>query len=312
MITLTSNKCRWSIGKRCRGTRHNLLFCDHHSRIFWGSIISIVLIVGIFEMSTKIISNRFFPQSLEVTFEEVLPGQPAIPSDSKVFKEIDSVPAAEEEGLAQKAATQYRIGRDAYDSGMYESAAQHFLKALEMYQTQSLYLMLGNSYYQARQHQLAVKNSENALAESLNRGDTFCQAAALNNLGLVYKRNGELQRGLKYHERALIVHQGISDNYSEGNTLYNMGSIYYLLGDMEKAMQYFDRALIAYRIAHNLKGEATTLSKTGHVYFVFGDMEKALKYLGRAEEIFKKIGADRQVEIAKDKILEITARMEES
>lgn len=62
-------------------------------------------------------------------------------------------------------------------------------------------------------------------------------AEAHNNLGVIYKERGNLQKAILNYEKALVANPNFS------HTLNNLGVIYTMMGKLDEAYSYCRRAI---------------------------------------------------------------------
>jgi tetratricopeptide (TPR) repeat protein len=67
-------------------------------------------------------------------------------------------------------------------------------------------------------------------------GDRGNEAAALNNIGEVYRGLGEPQRALEYYRQALPITREVGDRAGEAVTRYNMAMIHRAQGELDRAV----------------------------------------------------------------------------
>jgi tetratricopeptide (TPR) repeat protein len=117
---------------------------------------------------------------------------------------------------------------------------------------------------------------------------------ALNNIGYVYKKQGDIPKGLEYYHKSLKIQEEIGDKEGIAYSLNNIGMIYNSQGDIPKALEYFHKSLKIQEKIGNKKGIAYSLSNIGMNYSYKGDIPKALEYYHKSlkirEEIDDKIG----------------------
>src|SRR5262245_46167442 len=138
-------------------------------------------------------------------------------------------------------------------------------------------------------------------------GDSREQAAALNNIGVIYHSSGKLQKALEKHNEALQIRRAIGDRRGEAITLDDIGVIYHSLEDTQKALEKYNEALQIRRAISDHQGEATTLNNIGQVYRYLGEAQKALDKFNEALSIRRAIG-DHMGEAATLNIIGITYR----
>ncbi|CAF0951715.1 unnamed protein product [Didymodactylos carnosus] len=119
--------------------------------------------------------------------------------------------------------------------------------------------------------------------------DQIARATTYNNMGLVYKNQGDYEKALKYYEKSLEIKLiSLPPNHPDIATTYNnIGLVYDNQGDYEKALKYYEKDLEISLISlpPNHPDIATTYNNMGLVYKNQGDYEKALKYYEKSLEI---------------------------
>jgi CHAT domain-containing protein/Tfp pilus assembly protein PilF len=123
----------------------------------------------------------------------------------------------------------------------------------------------------------SIEKYQEALELYRKAGDRKGEAQALNNIGLVHRSLGEMQKALEKLNEALPVRRAAGDRKGEADTLNNIGVIYGSTGEMQKALEKFSEALNIRRAAGDRKGEAQTLDNIGVIYWSLGEMQKALE-----------------------------------
>jgi tetratricopeptide (TPR) repeat protein len=130
---------------------------------------------------------------------------------------------------------------------------------------------------------------------------------ALNNVGAVHRRQGEIEEALECYQKARhIADRAEEEILARGTTLNNIGYAYYQSGrrmkKQEQARQYYELALQQYRQAlplHRAAGnrgeEARTLDNLGKVYYALGRKNEACEYYQQALDLALELG-DRWVE----------------
>jgi Ca-activated chloride channel family protein len=92
--------------------------------------------------------------------------------------------------------------QSAYDSGDYDTAAQHFVSAqLEAPEKTEISYDLGNARYKAEDYDGALQ----AYRQVLETGDVTLQEKAHYNMGNAHFRNGDLDKAIESYEAALAL-----------------------------------------------------------------------------------------------------------
>lgn len=102
------------------------------------------------------------------------------------------------------------------------------------------------------------------------------EARALNDLGIVYQRYGDLENAYQKLNEGLKIRTGIGDNDGIASSLSNIGLIHATRGETDKALNKFEESLKIYNRIGNKSGIAITLIGIGGMYSTFGNNETAL------------------------------------
>jgi len=111
---------------------------------------------------------------------------------------------------------------------------------------------------------------------------TTLQPKALNYLGVVYDKLGNLEQSYIYFDAALKLANILNDSIQIGYTYNNFADYYLKKASYSIALE---NVLVGYHIfrkLHNNEGMAYSLNYLGEIYIHHGDYEKALPYLEEA------------------------------
>lgn len=108
----------------------------------------------------------------------------------------------------------------------------------------------GQDLQNNRQHEVAVKSCQKALATFRQMNDRRGEGLALNNLGVAYNSLGDYKQAIVYHEQSLAIARELKDRLGEGQSLGNLGRAHYDLGNYVKAIEFHRQSLA---IARELK-----------------------------------------------------------
>jgi class 3 adenylate cyclase/tetratricopeptide (TPR) repeat protein len=155
---------------------------------------------------------------------------------------------------------------------------------------------LWGQYYEAigeyPQAQVAV---EKALAICRGEGDVVGQVRCLAHLGLIARRQGNLDGAKMSYDRARALFQG-RETYSDvearalAQALNGLGTVHRQQGSFDQARMCYERAWNLNRTTGDRRGEAKALDSLGTVAFHQRDFARALPYHQQALEISRTIG----------------------
>ncbi len=144
-------------------------------------------------------------------------------------------------------------------------------------------------YYDAE----AVLLRQIPLAEELYGKEHENTAASYNNIGGVYKKQGDYPKALEYLKKALAIKEKVlGEDHPDTATDYNnIGLVYKNQGDYTKALEYYGKALAIDEnvLGKDHPGTATDYNNIGTVYDDQGDYPKALEYYVKTLAIREKV-----------------------
>jgi len=214
---------------------------------------------------------------------------------------LDGLPEAVNEKLRaayQEARILQLEGYAAQSDHKHREAIDRFTRALELAENDSqraaLHNLRGNSYSTISEYNKAEADYQETLKLaariSPERDAAEARAAALGNLGNVYRERGDLEGAEEHYKSALAIAREIGDRLGQANALGGLGLVYYRRGELEKAEEHHKKALEIYREIGNRLGEAQALGNLGLVYDLRGELEKAEEHHKKALEIDREIG----------------------
>ena len=112
--------------------------------------------------------------------------------------------------------------------------SEHYGQYLLLY---SKFLEQEARWYDAR---IALQDAARIFEQGANHAD---RAQCLNNIGLIYDVQGQLDTALDYLQRALILREQVGNPADIAPSLNNIGAIYYTQGQLDVALDYLQRAL---------------------------------------------------------------------
>src|SRR5258708_10129785 len=164
---------------------------------------------------------------------------------------------------------------------------------------------IGYIYQRQGQLEQALSYYERTLILDEQVGNPADIAGALNNIVYVYSSQGRLEQALSYYERALTLYEQVGDPASIAITLNNIGFIYSSRGELEQALSYYERALTFYEQMGDPTSIGTTLNNIGYIYQRQGKVEQAIEYLNRALSLYERLWSGFEADVAEE--LEILA-----
>ena len=123
-------------------------------------------------------------------------------------------------------------------------------------------------------------------------GDLGLAARALNQLGRIGYREGDLARARDCYEQALALFRRIGDVPSSAHVRNNLGLVHKQLCEWEAAEDHLSAALDLHRASGRYAETASPLMNLGIVLQKRGDWGGALEHYARAEQVFVQVADD--------------------
>jgi len=142
----------------------------------------------------------------------------------------------------------------------------------------------------ANENTKALDLNEQIIAMATAKGDQERVADVLGNMGIIYKKQGDLPRALDHYQRSLTIKESMDDQRGIATTLTNMAVIHRDMRDMDKALYANLRALEILEEFDEPRLMAGALSGAGNVYFKMKNYAKALEYHERCLRLYEERG----------------------
>jgi len=136
-------------------------------------------------------------------------------------------------------------------------------------------------------------------------------ANSLNNIGYIFRNQGDIQRALEYYFESFKIREELNNDEGMGVSLNNIGTVYNIQGETEKALEYYFKSLKIHQLmaespdelkmVKGKKGLASSMNNIGSIYFLQGDqtkdsvlqresIQKGLDYFTKSLKIREEIG----------------------
>ena len=128
-------------------------------------------------------------------------------------------------------------------------------------------------------------------------GDRAEEGRVYNNLGIVWRTLGDVQKAIDYHNLQLNIARELRNKVEEGQAYGNLGNDFLALGDLKKSIEYHMLDLTIAEEVENTIGKGRAYGNLGITFHNFGDFIKAEHYhklhLNIAKEMEDKAGEGR-------------------
>ncbi|MEQ8242789.1 tetratricopeptide repeat protein [Fulvivirga sp.] len=114
------------------------------------------------------------------------------------------------------------------------------------------------------------------------------RAAALNNIGVIYKNQGVYDEALEYYIESLRISTEIDDKKAQASTLNNIGTVYSLKKVYDKALIYFIESYDLFKSIGANGSLIDAINNIGNAYMEMGREDLALDYYSEAMALSSK------------------------
>jgi tetratricopeptide (TPR) repeat protein len=137
---------------------------------------------------------------------------------------------------------------------------------------------------------LCAKNLKKKLNKQEKAKFLKSSSFALNNIGTIYKAQGDYAKAIEYFTQSLKIEEEIGNKSGIAGSLNNIGIIYKIQGNYAKAIESYTQSLKMKEEIGDKEGIASTLNNIGNIYNDQGDYAKAIEYYTQSLKIREEIG----------------------
>ena len=216
------------------------------------------------------------------------------PYFSKMNKRLTLIPAlcfwltAGVAQLSEKQNAQIDSLKQVIESAMHDSSVVKAYMAWD----NIIYISDPELDYELNKEIIEICNKN--LADELSaKSNTFFQkrlAVSLNNIGIIYKDQGDYPKAIDHLTRSLKIKEMIGNKRRFSYSLNSIGNIYVMQGNYDLALEYYDKSLKISEETGDKKVMAIILNNIGIIYQDQGDYAKAIDYYTRSLKLKKEIG----------------------
>ncbi|UCH60792.1 MAG: AAA family ATPase [Anaerolineales bacterium] len=192
-----------------------------------------------------------------------------------------------------------KLGDVYHRLGEWEQAEDHYQAAEEALKEQEVPSLLSRVFadwsrtlYREGQIVLAEQKAGRALQLAENSGDELAHAQAHNMLGMLNRKQGDLEAAIHQLQQSLSVAETLADPGLRVAALNNLSLAYADLPDLEQAIQHAQQALELCSLQGDLHREAALHNNLADLYHAAGQSENAMGHLKQAVVIFAQVGAE--------------------
>ena len=192
--------------------------------------------------------------------------------------------------------------------GQYDQAIEVYTSSLARYGWNKATLLnnLGTLYKAQGDYKQALKIYQEALwvrrsgqlyrfGRDTREKDVYGEAVSLNNIGEIYRRQGQYSKSLETYQQSLEIFRNLIRSLTvaqatitpfqdiatmrqgEASVLHNFGGVYYDLGQYDRALNFYNQSLDISKALDNKEAQGRSLNNIGLTYEAQKQYAKALE-----------------------------------
>lgn len=136
----------------------------------------------------------------------------------------------------------------------------------------------------------ALSYTREALNLATEINDQRGMAASYNNLGIVYRNQGALDKALEYYIISLKIYETLQNKEGIATTKNNISTIYSLKKEYGQAMKYLEESYNLFVELQDQEKIIGSMNNLGNINTEIQLFEKAIKYFSEASQLSEKRG----------------------
>jgi len=218
---------------------------------------------------------------------------------------LESIEIRERLGNERSVASAYlNFGNWMAEEAEYENAMKYYQKFSDLMKsvedTVGLSMVIsnmGNIYFSQGAYASALENYLESLSllQQAQIKDDKLLASKLEDIALVYDKQGYSRQAISYFDRALLVYEKYEDPERKGGLLQNLGSIFEDLNLPDSSLYYYSRAVSEYEALNNKELVAFVNNNIGVIYNNKNEYDVALEYFEKALKVYEESSNERKL-----------------
>ncbi len=183
-----------------------------------------------------------------------------------------------------------------YFKGVHDSSLALYFRAAELYRSAGdepgeaySWNEIGVLYRKQGDMDKALEALEKALDLSAKSGDLEQMANAYNNISVIYTMKGEFEKAIQYVHNSSRIKKKLNDEIGLSYDYVNLGINFAELGQIDSSLYYLKKSLAIRKKNADRHGLAMAYANMGEVAAGDGQFEKAVAYLDTALDISRSI-----------------------
>jgi len=144
---------------------------------------------------------------------------------------------------------------------------------------------------------IVLQDAAEVFEQGANHAD---QAGCLNNIGMIYYSQGQLEAALDYFQRALTISEPVGNPTDIAVSLNNIGGIYRQQGQLETALDYHQRALALREQVGNPANIAGSCHNIASLRLLQEQWQDATRLFLRALSLYERMGRGFESDVANE------------
>jgi tetratricopeptide (TPR) repeat protein len=136
----------------------------------------------------------------------------------------------------------------------------------------------------------ALEYSREALYLATEINDRKGMAASYNNLGIVYRNQGGLDKALDYYLTSLDIYQSLDNKEGIATTKNNISNIFSIKRDYAEAMKYLEESYSLFVELNDRNRIVGSLNNLGNLNLEIQLYDKAMRYFVQASDLSEELG----------------------
>lgn len=186
-------------------------------------------------------------------------------------------------------------GELAYTKGDYQSALEHYSKAIEIGEKiapqsgiiSQTYRLLADLQMAKKEYDQAFSSCQRALEVSISLGERLEEAACYRILGQIYAVRSDKEKAQEYFDKSLIIFEDIKAKYELAKAYLEAGKSNCF--DQYERLKYLGRAEDIFKELESKYHLASVNFALSHLFFESREYEKSELFLKDAEKVFREL-----------------------
>ncbi len=136
----------------------------------------------------------------------------------------------------------------------------------------------------------ALSYAREALNLSTEIDDKKGMAASYNNLGIIYRNQGALDKAVQYYLTALKIYETLANKEGIASTKNNIANVYAIKKDYALALRYLEESYTLFVELNDQEKIIGSMNNLGNLNIEIQLFEKATKYFSQANQLSEQIG----------------------